>query len=124
MKEANIHKALSSETRREIILFIGAGKKYLSKIAEHTGKTPQTIDFHLSILENNGIVKSAEEEGKRYYELRDKGILKFLEERRPLPPGMHPKPPHEIILDVKDELNERMGRIEEKLDRILKELKK
>lgn len=124
MKEANIHKALSSETRREIILFIGAGKRYLSEIAEHTRKTPQTIDFHLSILQNSGIVKSADEEGKRYYELKDKSILKFLEERRPLPPGLHPKPPHEIVLDMRDELNERMDRIEKKLDKILKEVRK
>lgn len=124
MREAsNIHKALSSPTRREIILFLGEGKKYLTEIAEAVDKTPQTIDFHLSILINNGLVKAKEVEGKRFYELKERNILKFLEERRPLPPHLHPKPPHEIVLDIKDELNERMERIEKKLDTLLKKAK-
>jgi DNA-binding transcriptional ArsR family regulator len=120
LKETNIHKVLSSNTRREIILFLSDGKKYLTEIAEHVHKTPQTADFHLSLLENINLIKSSEAEGKKYYELKDREILKFLREKRPLPHRHHPKPPHEIVLDIKDELNERMDRIEKKLDLLLK----
>jgi DNA-binding transcriptional ArsR family regulator len=119
MREGNVHKALSSPMRKEIILFLGSGKRYLSEIAEHIDRTPQTVDFHLSILINSGFVKSFEEEGKKFYELKDKGILKFVYNRKPLPLHHHPKPPHEIVLDIKDELNERMDRIEKKLDKLL-----
>lgn len=119
MRESNIHKALSSETRRDIILFLGTGKKYLSEIAEHVRKTPQTVDFHLSILDGIGLTAGSELEGKKFYELKSMDILKFVEHGRPLPPGHHPKPPHEIVLDVRDELNARMDRIEKKLDKIL-----
>ena len=120
MRAFGIHKILSSPTRREIILFLGPGKKYLTEIAEHVHKTPQTVDFHLSILESANLVASSELEGKKYYELKDKEILKFVREERPLPHRHHPKPPHEIVLDIKDELNERMDRIEKKLDLLLK----
>ena len=123
MYEGNIHKALSSPMRRNIILFLGTGKKYLSEIAEHVGKTPQTVDFHLEILTRNGLVSYATEDGKKYYVLKDKRILKFLDERRPLPHKHHPKPPHEMILDVKNEMNERMDKIEKKLDEILNKLR-
>lgn len=119
MKESNVHKALSSPVREEIILFLGLEKRYLSEIANHIRKTPQTTDFHLSILENNNFIKSSDSEGKKYYELINKDILKYIGHQKPLPHGYHPKPPHEIILDVKEELNERMDRIEKKLDKIL-----
>jgi len=119
MREGNIHKALSSPMRREIIIFLGTGRKYLSEIANHIKKTPQTVDFHLSILENSGLVESVEEEGKKYYELKNRDVLKFLSHHRPLPGKHHPKPPHEIVLDIKDEMNERMDKIEKKLDKIL-----
>ena len=123
MIEENIHKALSSPTRREIILSLGEGKKYLSEIAEVVDRAPQTVDFHLSILEKNNLIGIEVEKGKKFYCLKDRKILQFLRERRPLHPRHHPKPPHEIILDVRDELNKRMGVIEGKLDEILKKLK-
>ena len=119
MKESNVHKALSSPVRKEIILFLGPEKRYLSEIAKHIRKTPQTTDFHLSILENNNFIKSSDSEGKKYYELINKDIFKFIGHEKPLPHIHHPKPPHEIVLDVKKELNERMDRIENKLDKIL-----
>lgn len=122
MYEENIHKALSGRVRREIILYLADGKKYLSEIAEFVHKTPQTVDFHLDILVKNRLVEYSTEDGKKYYELRDRKILKFLREKRPIPHIHHPKPPHEMILEVRDELNEKMGKIEKKLDKILEKL--
>lgn len=122
MHRFGIHKALSSPTRREIMLFLGEGKKFLTEIAEHANKTPQTIDFHLNILINSGLVESIEEDGKRFYVLKDRSVMRFLEKEMPLPPHLHPKPPHEIVLDIRDELNERMDKIEKKIDKILKKI--
>ena len=45
MREGDIHKALSGPMRQEIIRFLGTGEKYLSEIANHINKTPQTVDF-------------------------------------------------------------------------------
>jgi len=122
MRGINAWKALSSEIRQEILLYLEDGEKYLSEIAEHLSKTPQTIDFHLSMLQELGIVKSLEKDGKRYYLLTDPDILKSFGSHHHRFELHHHKPPHEIVLDIKEELNERMDRIEKKLDLLLKEM--
>ena len=108
--------------RREIILFLGEGKKYLSEIAEHVDRAPQTVDFHLKRLEDSGVVFSSSEEGKAFYELKDKGILKFLGEEKPLPRKFHPKPPHEIVADAMADISKRLDAIESRLEKIEKKL--
>ena len=108
--------------RREILLFLSSGRKYLSEIAEHVERAPQTVDFHLRILENAGVVFSSNEEGKVFYELKDRSILEFLRDERPLPGRFHPKPPHEIVADSMAELNKKLASIEERLERIEKKL--
>ena len=45
-----VHKALSSEIRRKILLSLEKKDKYLTEIASEIKKKPQTIDFHLAIL--------------------------------------------------------------------------
>ena len=89
-----VHKALASEIRRSILLSISDKEKYLTEIANELEKKPQTIDFHLTLLSEIGLVESKWKEGKKYYFLKNKEILKFLREGKPLPPGAHPKPPH------------------------------
>jgi predicted transcriptional regulator len=116
-----VHKALASEIRRSILLSISEGEKYLTEIAQELDKKPQTIDFHLTLLAEIGLVESKWKEGKKYYFLKNREILRFLRERKPLPVGMHPKPPHEIVMDAWKDLSERMERIEKKIDRLLKE---
>ena len=115
-----VHKALSSEIRRSILLSISGGRKYLTEIAHELDKKPQTIDFHLNLLAEIDLVDSEWKDGKKYYFLRNKEILRFLRDKKPLPVGMRPKPPHEIVMDAWKDLSERMDRIEEKLDKILK----
>ncbi|MCD6478691.1 MAG: ArsR family transcriptional regulator [Candidatus Diapherotrites archaeon] len=104
------------------MLFLGTGKKYLSEIAEHLKRAPQTVDFHLKILENAGLVSSSSEEGKVFYQLKDRSILKFLRERRPIPALHHPKPPHEIVEDAMNEITKRLDEIEKRLERIERKL--
>ncbi len=118
--EQLVHKALSSDIRKQIILSLEKNEKYLSEIAEEIGKKPQTIDFHLTVLYEIGLVDSEWKEGKKYYFLKERKILDFLKHGKPLPPGAHPKPPHEIVADAMAEVMKRLDRIEKKLDKLEK----
>jgi len=113
-----VHKALSSEVRRDILLSLSKGDKYLTEIANEIGKKPQTIDFHLTLLQEIGLVDSEWKKGKKYYTLKNKDILNFLRDRKPIPAKFRPKPPHEIVLDAWKDIAERLDRIENKLDKL------
>ena len=115
-----VHKALASEVRREILLSLANRSKYLTEIADEIKRKPQTVDFHLKLLEEIGLVESEWREGKKYYTLKNKEILEFLRKKKPVPVDFHPKPPHEIMLDAWKDLTERLDRIEKKIDKILK----
>jgi len=115
-----VHKALSSEIRREILLSLAENKKYLTELSKEIKKKPQTVDFHLTLLTEIGLVEGEWIKGKKYYSLKTREILRFLREHKPIPTHLRPKPPHEIVYDIKEELNERMDRIEKKLDKLLK----
>ena len=83
-------------------------------------KKPQTVDFHLSLLEEIGLIESQWKEGKKYYFLKDRKILEFLKGGEAVPLHLRHKPPHEIVLDAMKELSKRLDRIEKKLDEIKK----
>jgi len=115
-----VHKALASSVRREILLSLQERDKYLSEIAGAIDRKPQTIDFHLQLLEEIGLVESETKDGKKYYKLKDKKILDFLKHQKPLPHRFHPKPPHEIMLEMWEDLKSRLDRIEKHLDKLEK----
>ncbi len=115
-----VHKALASEIRRKILLSISQKEKYLTEIANEIDKKPQTVDFHLTLLAEIGLVDSEWKGGKKYYFLKNREILRFLREKKPLPAHMRPKPPHEIVQDMWDDMGKRLDRIEKKLDRLAK----
>ncbi len=115
-----VHKAFSSEIRRKILQTIAKKDKYLSEIAKEVNKKPQTIDFHLNILNEIGMVDSEWREGKKYYHLKDKKIAEFINERKPIPEKYRHKPPHEIVIDSMEAFNKRLDIIEKKIDLILK----
>ncbi|MBS3051374.1 MAG: winged helix-turn-helix transcriptional regulator [Candidatus Aenigmarchaeota archaeon] len=115
-----LHKALSSDIRREILLSLEKKDKYLTEIAEEIKKKPQTVDFHLNLLEEIGLVRGEWREGKKYYSLKEKKILDFLKKRRAIPEEFRPKPPHEIVLDMWDDMKKRLERIEKRLDNMEK----
>ena len=114
-----VHKALASEIRREILLSLSRSEKYLTEIAKEINKKPQTIDFHLTLLQEIGLVDSEWRQGKKYYSLKNREILEFLREHRPIPAKFRPKPPHEIMLDAWDDMSKRLDRIEEKINKLL-----
>ena len=115
-----VHKALASDIRKGILLSIGKKPKYLSEIALEINKKPQTVDFHVSMLEEIGLIEGEWKEGKKYYKIKDNKILEFIREGKPLPPGMGPKPPHEIVFEMWEDVKKRLDRIEKKIDRISK----
>jgi DNA-binding transcriptional ArsR family regulator len=115
-----VHKALASDVRRAILLSLSRKEKYLSEIAQEIKKKPQTIDFHLSMLEEIGLVQSAWKEGKKYYSIKDKKIVEFLREKRPIPEEFRPRPPHEIVLDMWRDMKKRLDSIERKVDKLSK----
>lgn len=118
-----VHKALASDIRRTIIIALSKKPKYLSEIAKEIGKKPQTIDFHLNLLTEIGVVESNWIEGKKYYNLKDKKIIDFITEKRAIPPGFRPKPPHEIVIDAWKDLSKRLTKIEKQLDEIKEKIK-
>jgi len=113
-----VHKALSSDVRRNILLSLSKKEKYLSEISKDINKKPQTVDFHLSLLEEIGLITSSWREGKKYYLLKDKRILDFMRDRKPIPEEFRPKPPHEIVLDMWEDVKKRLDRIEKKIDKL------
>jgi DNA-binding transcriptional ArsR family regulator len=112
-----VHKALSNELRKEILISLAKKDKYLTEIATEINKKPQTVDFHLALLEEIGLINSEWREGKKYYILKDKRIVEFLKQGRVIPAEFRPKPPHEIVLDMWDDIKKRLDRIEEKIDK-------
>ena len=115
-----VHKALASDIRREILLSLAKKEKYLSEIAKEVGKKPQTVDFHLNMLEEIGLVQGSWKEGKKYYSMKDRKIAEFLVERKPIPEELRLKPPHEIVLDMWQDVKKRLDRIESKIDKLSK----
>lgn len=115
-----VHKALSNDVRRAILLSLAKNDKYLSEIAAEIKKKPQTIDFHLNLLEEIGLVTGEWRQGKKYYSLKEKRIISFLRDRKPVPAEFRPKPPHEIVLEMWDDVRKRLERIEKKLDKLSK----
>ena len=111
-----VHKALASDVRREILLSLAKKSKYLSELAKEINKKPQTVDFHLKLLEELGIIESLWTEGKKVYSIKDKKILEFLKERKSVPAEYRPKPPHEIVLDMWEDMRKRLDRIEKLLE--------
>ncbi len=115
-----VHRALANDVRRELLLALAEKEKYLSELAEELGKKPQTIDFHLSLLSEIGLVDSEWKEGKKFYSLKDKKVLAFIRDKKPMPPGFHPKPPHELILEAIAKLEKKIDEIERKIEKISK----
>ncbi|MFH0948946.1 MAG: winged helix-turn-helix domain-containing protein [Candidatus Aenigmatarchaeota archaeon] len=67
-------KALSTDTRQEIIKLLSKRPYTASEISKHMAKHVTTIAEHLEVLEKSGLIKRKESENKWvYYELTGKG---------------------------------------------------
>ncbi len=67
-------KALSTETRQEIMKMLAKRPHTASEIAKTTKKHVTTVSEHLDVLEKSGLIRKKESSNKWvYYELTDKG---------------------------------------------------
>jgi DNA-binding transcriptional ArsR family regulator len=67
-------KALSTDTRQEIMKMLARRPHTASEISRITGKHVTTVTEHLDVLEKSGLVRKKESTNKWvYYELTDKG---------------------------------------------------
>ena len=67
-------KALSTDTRQEIVKMLSNRPYTASEIAKLTNKHVTTITEHLSVLEKSGLIRRKDSTNKWvYYELSDKG---------------------------------------------------
>ena len=115
-----VHKALSNDVRREILLSLARKEKYLSELALEIKRKPQSIDFHLTLLAEIGLVDSEWREGKKYYFLKDRKVIEFIKQGKGVPAEFRPKPPHEIVLEMWEDMKKRFDALEKRLDRIEK----
>ena len=77
--ELKLFKALSDETRLNIVEFLLDGEKCVCEIFPHVKRTQSTVSFQLDKLESMGILLSRREGRKIYYKIADSRVGKMLE---------------------------------------------
>jgi DNA-binding transcriptional ArsR family regulator len=68
---ARIGRALSDESRRRILVALGAGSCYPSDLADDLGLTRANVSNHLSCLRGCGLVRASAEGRRVRYDLAD-----------------------------------------------------
>lgn len=63
-------KALADKNRLKILLYLKRGNKTAGKIAKQFSVSAPTISYHLSILENSGLIFSWRVKGYIYYSIK------------------------------------------------------
>lgn len=67
-------KALSAETRIRILKMLSANRKIAADISKELELAPSTINEHMKVMENSGLVRKNDTGHKWiYYEITDKG---------------------------------------------------
>lgn len=67
-------KALSDETRREILCFLKKGRKCAGEIAERFPVSAPSISYYLSILSKSRLISSHRDKGFIVYELNSEEL--------------------------------------------------
>lgn len=77
-------KVLQNTVRREILIFLGSGRKSLSEIKEKFNLNDHMANFHLNMLEDALYIEKKDEEGKIFYlpTLRGEGYLENVEMKK------------------------------------------
>ncbi|MFH1785567.1 MAG: metalloregulator ArsR/SmtB family transcription factor [Candidatus Micrarchaeota archaeon] len=79
MKERlKLFKALSDETRLNIVEFLLGGEQCVCCIQPHVKRSQSTVSLQLNKLENLGVVKQRREGKYIYYSIADETIRKLL----------------------------------------------
>ena len=77
-------KVIQNTTRREILIFLGGGRRSLEDIKEKFNLNDNMANFHLNMLEDALYTEKKEEEGKIFYfpTLRGEGFLENVEMKK------------------------------------------
>ncbi len=70
-EKIKILKALSDETRLEIVNFLLDGKKCVCEIFPHVKRTQSTVSIQLGKLESLGILESRRDGKRVFYRIKD-----------------------------------------------------
>lgn len=73
-------KALSDNSKLEIITSLKISPKYNLEIAQHLGLSAATMSHHMNALLNCGFVDVEKKDGKVYYHLQRENIKEFVKE--------------------------------------------
>ena len=71
-------KALSDETRLEIVRLLLDGERCVCQIFPHVKRTQSTVSTQLATLEKAGLIKSRREGKKIFYKINDNRVKKIL----------------------------------------------
>ena len=73
-KELLLLKALSDETRFNIVELLLDGEKCVCEIFPYVKRTQSTVSIHLGNLEDSGVLESRRDGKKIFYKIKDKRI--------------------------------------------------
>ena len=71
-------KALSDETRLEIVRLLLDGERCVCQIFPHVKRTQSTVSIQLATLEKAGLIESRREGKKIFYKINDNRVKKIL----------------------------------------------
>ena len=77
-KLLKISKALSDETRLNIIKFLLKDEKCVCEIVPYVKKAQPTVSLQLKKLEDMNLIKSRKEGKKVYYSIKEKKIVDII----------------------------------------------
>ncbi|MDQ1251648.1 MAG: hypothetical protein QG646_756 [Euryarchaeota archaeon] len=77
-------KVLQNTTRREILIFLGNGRRSFEEIKEKFNLDDNMTNFHLNMLEDSLYIEKKEDEGEIFYfpTLRGEGYLENVEMKK------------------------------------------
>lgn len=70
-------KALSNETRYDIVRFLGGGERCVCDLETLTGLPQPKVSYHLSILRDAGLVSSEQRGKNMYYSLCEEKLFQL-----------------------------------------------
>ncbi|MEA1973067.1 MAG: winged helix-turn-helix domain-containing protein [Candidatus Cloacimonadota bacterium] len=79
MSNVHLFKALSDETRQNMIRLLSKRDYYADEFAKEINIANSTVSYHLSILFLEGIIKTTKIDKKTYFSLRKKKLKKSIE---------------------------------------------
>jgi ArsR family transcriptional regulator len=72
-------KAVSDDSRRQVLLILRDGEKTPTEIATHFSFTLPALSTHLRVLKDAGLVKERKEGQRKYYSVNREGMSEMVD---------------------------------------------